>query len=47
MNEDPSAINETFSNLLDFTRKDVKAFINEFIERIKTQKRYQEEAKQV
>ena len=27
MNENSSAINETFSSLMDFSRKDVKAFI--------------------
>lgn len=47
MTQDASAINETFSGFLDFTRKDIKAFISEFIERIQKQRNYEQKAKQV
>lgn len=47
MNETPSVINETLSSVMDFSRKDVKAFISEFIEKIETQRRYEAEAKRV
>ena len=33
--------------MLDFSRKEVKLFISEFIERVDSQKRYQENAKNV
>ena len=33
--------------MLDFSRKEVKLFISEFIERVENQKRYEENAKKV
>ena len=47
MKESPSAINETLSSVMDFSRKDVKAFISDFIDKIETQRRYESEAKRV
>ena len=45
--EDSTSINETISGMLDFSRKEVKLFISEFIERVETQKRYEVNAKKV
>ena len=45
--QDASSINETVSGFLDYGRKDVKAFIQEFIEKIQAQNRYDEQAKAV
>ena len=36
MQESASAINETLSSVMDFSRKDVKLFISDFIEKIET-----------
>ena len=47
LKQDASSINETISGLLDFSRKDVKAFISELIERISNQRKYLEESKKV
>ena len=33
------------SNLLDFTQKDVKKFITEFLERIDTSRKYEQQVK--
>ena len=47
LKQDASSINETISGLLDFSRKDVKNFITELIERIEKQRRYMEESRKV
>ena len=45
--QDSTSLNETISSMLDFSRKEVKLFISEFIERVENQKRYEENAKKV
>lgn len=38
--EGPTSINETISGILDFSRKETKLFIQEFVTRVETQNRY-------
>ena len=38
--KDAAEINQELSNILDFTNKDVKIFIKEFIDRIDMQRKY-------
>ena len=40
-------INQELSNLLDFTKRDVKKFINEFLQRLEKQRQYEDEVKKV
>jgi hypothetical protein len=42
LNLDSANINQEVSGLLDFSKKEVKKFIREFIERVETQRRYDE-----
>jgi hypothetical protein len=42
LNLDSASINQEVSGLLDFSKKEVKKFIKEFIERVETQRRYDE-----
>ena len=44
---DPVSINEQLANFIDFTKKEVKAFISEFIDRLETQRKYEEQVKTV
>lgn len=45
--EKEQSITDTLANLLDFTQKDTKKFINEFVGRVRTVNEYQEKAKRV
>jgi hypothetical protein len=47
LRKDVITINQELSNLLDFTNRETKKFINSFIERIETQRKYEEEVKKV
>ncbi len=46
MTKDVVTINQELSGLLDFTQKDVKKYINEFIDRVDQHRRYEEQVKQ-
>ena len=45
MDKDAATINQELSNLLDFTQRDVKKFITEFLERIDTSRKYEQQVK--
>ena len=47
MSKDAASINQELSNLLDFTQVPVKKFINSFIERLESQRQYDQQVKQV
>lgn len=42
LNLDSASINQEISGLLDYSKKEVKKFIKELIERVETQRRYDE-----
>jgi ribosomal protein L18E len=42
LNLDSASINQEISGLLDFSKKEVKKFIKEFIERVEKQRIYEE-----
>jgi len=45
VDKDAATINQELSNLLDFTQKEVKKFIQEFLERVETNRRYEQQVK--
>lgn len=42
VNLDSASINQEISGLLDYSKKEVKKFIKDFIERVENQRRYEE-----
>jgi hypothetical protein len=44
---DSVSINEEISGLLDFSKKEVKKFITDFIQRVENQRKYEEHSKEV
>ena len=46
LNLDSATINQEISGLLDYSKKEVKKFIKEFIERVEGQRRYEEKVAQ-
>lgn len=46
ISKDSASINQELSNLLDFTMKENKKYISEFIDRVEQQRKYEEQVKQ-
>jgi hypothetical protein len=46
MKLDKAGMNKELSGLLDFTDKDIKKFINDFIDKVEQQRKYEEKVKQ-